>query len=465
MKIVLQSATFLIIFCYSIFGMAKPFTLDKDIAPMRLDLAPMQNLPGAKGGQVTGITTEGGHYFYVKGHGMTQPVDVILEAIKPADVKLEIYLATWDKPLRTASTAKNALATHKLTAYGEFGIRVVGEPGVSYWLSIVANAEQSPQLASPFVKTPEVTSDTPQSALNSQLPVAEKAESTSRWLFIVIGLLVIIIGLLIALLMRKKTTVVPVVMWVGFTFCFQNLVDVPFVLASDEGAHYLDDSGPVYRPGDFFERPPRDAAKDDPWIPTGSTPFEGADKAASQTVEYLKRIKDGVAAWEAYQSLDTCMRIASPPAAPQVPSFCGVVQNGDGTLTNSQNDTAAEQCSECFVTAREQFNKARIDLEKLRVIYSCTKKMSNAAIASGDSMSGIHGYTGIYWQRIRQDISQSVDKMEKAYDQKYPELIGKLQQSLISMSICEAQYGMADWYDRTGFIYYEFMSDAYKRKD
>jgi hypothetical protein len=33
------------------------------------------------------------------------------------------------------------------------------------------------------------------------------------------------------------------------------------------------------------------------------------------------------------------------------------------------------------------------------------------------------------------------------------------------MAICEAQYGTPDWYDRFGFIYFEFMRDAYKRKD
>lgn len=443
---------------------AKPFTLDKNITPMRLDLAPMESFPGAKGGQVQAVSIDGGHYFYVKGHGMTQPVDVILETAAPAQMQLEIYLATWDKPLKTASTENNRLAIHQLTAYGEFGIRVVGSSGVPYWLSIIARADLTPQLASPFIKAVE---EKPSSPLPSEQmpPPNNNTAPMPIWLYIIIGLLIIIIGLLIMLLVRKKPSTIVALIGLNFMLASHPLFNVSQAWAADEGSHHLDDNGPVYRPGDFFERPPRDAEKDDPWTPTGGTPFEGADKAASQTIEYLKRIKEGVAAWEAYQSLDTCMRIASPPASPQVPSFCGVLQQGDGTIANSQDGTIAQQCSECFIEAREKFNKARIDLEKLRVIYSCTKKMSNAAIASGDSMSGIHGYTGIYWQRIRQDISQSVDKMEKAYDQKYPELMHKLQQSLVSMSACEAQYGMADWYDRSGFIYYEFMSDAYKRKD
>lgn len=91
--------------------------------------------------------------------------------------------------------------------------------------------------------------------------------------------------------------------------------------------------------------------------------------------------------------------------------------------------------------------------------------MSNAALAAGDNMAGVHGYAGIIWQGQRKQITQAVDKMEQAYDTKYPELMKNLQRSMMDMALCEAEFGTPDWYDRVGFIYFEYMSDAYKRKD
>ena len=36
-----------------------------------------------------------------------------------------------------------------------------------------------------------------------------------------------------------------------------------------------------------------------------------------------------------------------------------------------------------------------------------------------------------------------------------------LKDSMVDMAICEAEFGTPDWYDRFGFIYYEFMKVRY----
>src|SRR3546814_6554130 len=51
------------------------------------------------------------------------------------------------------------------------------------------------------------------------------------------------------------------------------------------------------------------------------------------------------------------------------------------------------------------------------------------------------------------------------YDHKYTQLMEALHGQMVDMGTCEAKYGVEDWYDRFGFIYYEFMADKYKRAD
>lgn len=435
-------------FSASVFG--KPFTLDKNIEPLRLELTAMENRPGSKAVGVQGVTVEKGHYFYVKGHGMTQPVDVILEAPEGRNLSLEIFLSTWAEPVKTGSTQTSGIIAHKLTAYGEFGIRVQGPSlGTPYLLSIVAHPEVTPSLASPF-KPAEI----PTEASTKPASIEELPSQSGALLYIVIGLLLIVIVLLVAIVLKKRGAAVIVLSLCSASWLAAT--SSPVDASAGETAEDYDYNHLRARAGGFEQPPPASS-----WEGMST---EQADKAWSggvKTIEYLTKLKEG---WDAYQALDTCMRIDSPPNMPLVPSFCTANEEHDSEGGSSVN-LSGQSCSQCFTDSRMAFNKARLDLEKLRVIYSCTKKMSNAAVAAGDSMSGIHGYSGIVWQGMRHDIVRSVEQMEKAYDQKYPELIQKLQQSMVDMAICEAQYGTPDWYDRFGFIYFEFMRDAYKRKD
>ena len=53
--------------------------------------------------------------------------------------------------------------------------------------------------------------------------------------------------------------------------------------------------------------------------------------------------------------------------------------------------------------------------------------------------------------------------MQKAYDSKYIDLLEDLQASLVDLNECEAQYGIPDWYDRFGYLYYDFIKFHYAR--
>jgi hypothetical protein len=124
-----------------------------------------------------------------------------------------------------------------------------------------------------------------------------------------------------------------------------------------------------------------------------------------------------------------------------------------------------QACSECYEKAVGELNFIRRQLGRLSCIYSNTKQFNESAIAFGDNMSGVHAVTGAAWQSARGEIVGQFESFKRTYDQKYTDMMGSLQRALQSISACEMQYGLPDWYQRFGFIYFEFMKDKYKRVD
>jgi hypothetical protein len=122
-------------------------------------------------------------------------------------------------------------------------------------------------------------------------------------------------------------------------------------------------------------------------------------------------------------------------------------------------------CSACYTSASNELNFVRMQLGRLWCIYTNTKNFNNAAIAFGDNASGIHAVTGLAWQYERAGIVETYNHFKGTYDKKYIDLIGSLQRALMQISSCENEYGEPDWYQRFGFIYYEFMKERYKRID
>lgn len=123
------------------------------------------------------------------------------------------------------------------------------------------------------------------------------------------------------------------------------------------------------------------------------------------------------------------------------------------------------ECAECYRSAVGELNFIRRQLGRLGCIYQNTKNFTNSAIAFGDNASGIHAVTGLAWQSARGEIVQSMNNFKQTYDNKYRDMIGSLERALKAIDRCEAQYGQADWFQRSGFIYLEFLKDKYRRND
>ena len=123
------------------------------------------------------------------------------------------------------------------------------------------------------------------------------------------------------------------------------------------------------------------------------------------------------------------------------------------------------ECGECYISATRELSFVRRQLGRLSCIYQNTKNFNNSAIAFGDNASGIHAVTGLAWQSARGEIVAAMNHFKQTYDSKYIDLIGSLERALKSIDRCESQYGQDGWFQRSGFIYLEFLKDKYKRND
>jgi hypothetical protein len=126
---------------------------------------------------------------------------------------------------------------------------------------------------------------------------------------------------------------------------------------------------------------------------------------------------------------------------------------------------SGSECYNCYRSAVDELSFVRRILARLWCIYSNTKNFNERAIAFGDNTSGVHAINGLAWQYAKADIVGAYNHFKQTYDTKYTGLMGTLDKALHDISNCEAQYGQPDWYQRYGFIYFEFMKEKYKRTD
>jgi hypothetical protein len=123
------------------------------------------------------------------------------------------------------------------------------------------------------------------------------------------------------------------------------------------------------------------------------------------------------------------------------------------------------ECGECYRSSMGELNFVRRQLGRLGCIYQNTKNFTTSAIAFGDNASGIHAVTGLSWQYARGEIVQTMNSFKQTYDRKYIDMIGSLERALKAIDRCESQYGQDGWFQRSGFIYLEFLKDKYRRND
>lgn len=192
---------------------------------------------------------------------------------------------------------------------------------------------------------------------------------------------------------------------------------------------------------------------------TGTLIAQGDDMNGESPVEdaitelqgYLDWLEERRNEWNAIQNFEpgACSPDFSASAGAMMASTCA----------------GNPECSECYTSAVNELNFIRKQLGRLSCIYANTKNFTTSALAFGDNMSGIHAVTGAAWQSERGGIIEEFNHFKQTYDRKYTDMMGALQKALQNISVCEAKFGLPDWYQRFGFVYFEFMKDKYKRTD
>ncbi|MGH8187405.1 MAG: hypothetical protein ACREUC_12665 [Steroidobacteraceae bacterium] len=121
------------------------------------------------------------------------------------------------------------------------------------------------------------------------------------------------------------------------------------------------------------------------------------------------------------------------------------------------------ECAECFEPAHARLNAVRTRFEKLRRIGAWTRTYKERAFTLGQAMGGMHGLAGLAWTGERIKLEKQFQSFESSYQDKYAELLGELEGSLRQIAACEESvYDEQGWYERFGFIYYNFMADRYR---
>lgn len=427
---------------------SQPFTLNKELKPIKIELQD-DTRKGYEGGKfiATLSTVDSTKYYYVTGHDMFQFIDIIVKGFGNKNpLEASLVFENWKNVEQKQSTksAKDGIIHFKIRAWGSFGLKIdsPSKETINFTIMVQASKQNKTYLNSPFtkIKDNEMKAGKTSPATNNENNGGSSSNNTI--LYIVLGVAILIIGLLAGKLLGKKPLpILALLLFVPLQVPTQNRATPGFF---HKDRYY---NGEDLDNGKFEEDLKSEMG--------GDVDFDDLNDKLNSIKDFLE---SAVNLYNSYKGLSSCISSTPPAGQPRIPSFCSPPS------TNSEigDDNT---CAGCFSNAREEFNNVRYLFEQLATIYKCTKSFSNAALSFGDNASGVHGVAGLAWQNERRNIEKSILDLEKAYDKKYAELLQSLSAAMYKLSECEAKYGVEDWFDRFGYMYFEFIKDKYQRKD
>lgn len=418
----------------------QPFTLDENLKSFELTLREHPDGNGAMWTSASGVSTGATDHLHVGGMSAKRGSEVYVISMSDDNpVSLSLAQSHWDEVLEDCTTDSTGMCGVRFRTLGSVGFKIDAPEGTPWHLVVMTSPELSAETIMPSPLFPALKADAARYEAGAPVlpgtasPASVSPEpEESDWTMLAVVSLLAVIAILLVLLLRKGKAAAAVLLF------------AVVASTSEYDAHAISEStggilGAIS--GQLDEVQGRNAAS-----AAVRSRVDGNIATLQKRMEVLMALKTFADIWN---PLDTCSIVANPPSTPKVPTFC------------EGND----ECRMCYAPAREKFNLTRATFEDLRVIYQCTMNQINGALAFGDTASGVHGVVGLAWKAERTKIEKSVDNLKKAYDNKYKELRGKLFDSMIELGSCEAMYGEPDWYDRFGHVYFEFLTDKYKRQD
>jgi hypothetical protein len=181
----------------------------------------------------------------------------------------------------------------------------------------------------------------------------------------------------------------------------------------------------------------------------------GKDLAKKDLDEMMDQWKNALEAGEKLKDLSSDDSQYEPDydpgGMPEIPAVC----------------KDAKPCQQCFEAPYKDLNNLRFRFEKLRKINRVTKNMLRDAIEFGNAASeAAGGLVPLAWAQEKEKVRESETNFNASYDAKYAELLATLKADLQAIAACEEKvFGERGWYDRYGFMYYQFMAATYRRPD
>jgi hypothetical protein len=370
-----------------------------------------------------GVSDSKGHLTFIENLSIMQPVDVVLWTLDNDD-DIEVALAKdrFDDVILRASSKGRGAVLHRVRTEGDlrFIVRAIGQPR-PYRMVVYVGDEVNPPVPSILV---------PGAARSGGRP----------WVWIATGVGVTGIAAVVLLMMMRR----------------KGGAAAAMIVLALAGVSAQDGSGPVsvssgsLTGGDSGGWGARMTSLGEEWGKVGdaATPFEFMNRATGVA-------ESGVAWLNEHRSFtphdEGLVPDYSPDGSPSLPVGC------------MMNDEA-EACNRCYQQAQGKLNGSRRLLERLRALYEGTKRYVDASVSFGDNVSGIHAATGLAWQAERRSIMQYFEKFERTHEEKRQGMMQGLRVALDEIATCEATYfDNPDWFNRYGFIYYQFMEARYRR--
>lgn len=405
---------------------AQPLTKGEKREPLKIQLHADEESPGCLLGAVEGTADDKGDVMLFGGQDMFQPLLIsVVAAEKEKPLKVSLHKDSWDEPEMGGTTSgEDGYCEFKIRSAGEVGVKITASGNADYYVLAYAGKEIAPSLKSPFIKKANDRNK------EFKTDIKQQHNTVSYIVGSMAGLLIVLAG--IYFFKKKRKTIMPLLILIVSCASLFAQTEVPGNTVAEISS----------RAQDKIKERNKNAGE------TFGKAGEKGEKAA-------KILKSGEELWDAYKNLGSCMSVAVPDGMPSVPSFCEQ-EDGAGVGTDGH-------CAQCFMEARKEFSEVRYKFIKLGVIYGCTKSFADKSMAFGDDVSSIHAVQGLAWQAEKRKIEESVDRLKKSYDDKYIELLQRLHDAMMKLNDCEAQFGESDWYDRYGFVFYEFMKEKYRR--
>jgi len=390
---------------------AQPFTLDQKITPTELALQTYRG-GGKLDGRVYGASitqTDDARYFFVKGISIYSPIYVAIAADDPSTrVQVSLHKETWDQPNLRGQTDTSGRWDAKFKTSGDFGIRVAPDhvPATYNVLVWVGNEVDVP-FASPFKR--------------SAAPASTTRSSIGGAGIYALCALVIVAIAAVALIKFKPARMCVLIACLAGAPLFVRTV----------GAQ-----------GDY-------------------------PKAVAEMLEQLKSFLEHQESvrdfWEALKALSSDEAVPDESQrGPTLPSTCV-----DSSWKLPPEDRALgskhSQDCQCMATAVDKLRRNRQMLERLRILVANQKAFVDKATALGNSFAQLHTVLGLQWIGIRKhDIDEPYAQFKVISNQKHQAVMAAIEKDLKDISECEARLGEPDWYQKYGFMYYEFLYAAYK---